>query len=484
MVRTADALEIDGRVLFISQLKSLHCHLFGSDINHFEANTKSRRLAPAGLDIVFLMDESGSMTSEQTALRDNVATLFTALVALNPVTASKVGLVGFGEGTSGGIFAGPPQPSEAHVHTPLTAIQGEFAAAANDLTLTGAMEPSCESICKTIEGDLEEKLGFRQGPFGIVLISDEPSNFDNPEYNMDRVISSMKNVPPNDANAQGFFYGIVPMGEAMDSYQPVATATGGAMYDVAAFKDNPANVLKDIITKLNVAVNPPTPAANIHVEPDRASVQAGNKHQLTASLSGMSGGDVGKTLGLEVLYGPHQGFTASALTNAAGIATLVIPSSVGESGRDIYEVCLQVGGSECGNLVSAKFEITVAPSQVPGGPTPECINCNSPGTSTPFTIPTTLTATATGSCGPLILNVTGEDCYRVGDNGIRKYKSSTCVASLSGPSITIGTTCKDGDHVEWPVVAVDTLGRAATKICYVIFSGTRRLPQSHLRRFS
>jgi hypothetical protein len=423
------------------------------------------------------------MTSEQTALRDNVVTIFTALVALNPVTASKVGLVGFGAGTREGIFS--PQTTEGHVHTPLTAIQGEFVTAVNNLTLTGAMEPSGETISKTIEGDLKENLGFRQGPFGIVLISDEPINFDNPDYNMDRVISSMTNVPPNDANAQGFFYGIVPMGEAMNSYQPVATATGGAMYDVAAFNNNPADVLKDIITKLNVAVNPTTTTANIHVEPDRALVDAGITHQLTASLSGMIGGDAGKTLWLEVLYGPHQGFTASALTSAAGIATLDVPSSSDDLGRDIYEVCLQVGGSECGNLVSATLIDPINRAPAPGGPTPECINCNSPGTiSRPFTVPTTLTATAAGSCGPLTLNVMGEDCYRVGDNGIRKYKSSTCVASLSGASITIGTNCTDGDHVEWPVEAVDALGRTATKICYVSFSGTRRLPHSNLRRFS
>jgi hypothetical protein len=104
------------------------------------------------------------------------------------------------------------------------------------------------------------------------------------------------------------------------------------------------------------------------------------------------------------------------------------------------------------------------------------IDCHSLGTSAPFTSERTFTATASDNCpGAVQVTVTGDNCYRIAGGGTRAYKSPTCKVTLNGPSITIGTKCTDGDHVEWSVEAVDAAGNVATKTCALIFQGVRNL---------
>jgi hypothetical protein len=237
-----------------------------------------------------------------------VSTIFNATNALNPVPPSKVGLVGFG-----GL--GLSHDSDGHVHIPLTTNQTAFLDAVNSLTLDGGQEPSCEFICKVIEGDLNQDLGFRKNTtFGIVLISDEPSNFDNPDYNMTRIINSLNNIPPNQANAKGIFYGILPLGPATDSYEPVVNATGGRLYNSADFKTHAGGVLTAIITKLNAAVNPPEPVT-IDLVPKSVICTTGVPHQLNATVTLGIDPFAGINVTFKVTSGPNRGENGTSFTD-------------------------------------------------------------------------------------------------------------------------------------------------------------------------
>lgn len=114
------------------------------------------------------------------------------------------------------------------------------------------------------------------------------------------------------------------------------------------------------------------------------------------------------------------------------------------------------------------------------------INCNSPGTVAPFTYTRTFTAMANDNCpGEVDVEVVSENCYKI-FGGVLTYKSTTCTVALTGPSIVIGPSCENGDHVEWEVEARDAAGNLQTKTCAVIFETTRNLesrgPPRHFLR--
>jgi von Willebrand factor type A domain len=334
--------------VFISQLISFFS-LSGSHsennhpFNYNEGNTE-RRLQQKGFDIVFLVDESESMSREQASLKSHVPTIFNAMNAHSPVTPSKAGLVGFG-----GMNIS--HPHDGHTHIPLTTDQTTFQNAVNSLTLDGIEEPSIEFICKTIQGGLNQDLGFRTNTtFGIVLISDEPSNFDNPEYTMQRTIDTLNNIPPylNQANAKGIFYGIVPFGPAYDFYKNISIATGGEMYDSAVFRTDvyPGAewVLTDIITKLNAAVNH-LGTANVILAPKSASCPTGMPVQLNAFVTVGIDPLAGIYVYFKVTSGPNKGEIGVSVTDATGKATWMFTNN-GVAGNCTYEACIIYEGEE------------------------------------------------------------------------------------------------------------------------------------------
>jgi hypothetical protein len=314
----------------------------------------------------------------------------------------------------------------------------------------------------------------------MVLLSDEPSNFDNPDYNMTRIINSLQNISPNgpnDANATGIFYGILPLGSATDAYQPIANATGGRLYNSADFKTDADGVLTDIITKLNAAVNAPYPVTIVLVLKS-ATCENGVPNELSATVTIGPDPLAGITVTFKVTSGPNQGETGASVTDATGKATWTFANNNGVTGSCTFKAGITYEGVETCDGNDASGGETGDPL------TAACINCNSPISTTPFTTETTITATTAESCSPLTVTVTGEDCFRLHlepSGALRKYDSPTCVATVSGSSIIIGSKCQVGDHVEWPVKAVNAAGQVATTMCSVIFRATRRLSQSNLR---
>ena len=95
--------------------------------------------APAyaqGIDVVFKIDESGSMYDDIVDVQANVVTIFSALPS-----GSHVGLVGYGTSSH---FGGSDQIP--HIHTPVTNDQGVFQGAVNQLVASGGLEEGYRAV--------------------------------------------------------------------------------------------------------------------------------------------------------------------------------------------------------------------------------------------------------------------------------------------------------------------------------------------------
>ena len=90
-----------------------------------------------GIDVVFEIDESGSMQAAINGVKQNVVTIYDALPQ-----GSHVGLVGYGAGShgnAGGMYV-------PHVHTALTADKTAFENAVDDLVINGFIEPGYQAV--------------------------------------------------------------------------------------------------------------------------------------------------------------------------------------------------------------------------------------------------------------------------------------------------------------------------------------------------
>ena len=198
-----------------------------------------------GIDVVFKIDESGSMRDDQLDVANNVVTIFGSLPA-----GSSVGLVGYGTFSH---FGGSGQIP--HIHTPLTSDAAVFQNAVNGLVAAGGLEQGYravyESATDTIAieypgGTSNPSLGFTGAPYCNILIADETPNQGG--RTRQEAIDAMNAV-------NGVFFGILPNrlhGEA----QPLADATGGQLFDLGAFRQNATPVIEAVLAACVEAVQP------------------------------------------------------------------------------------------------------------------------------------------------------------------------------------------------------------------------------------
>lgn len=191
-----------------------------------------------GIDVVFKIDESGSMGDDIAAVKANVVTIFSALPG-----GSHVGLVGYGTSQHGGGNGQIP-----HIHTPLTTDQNAFQAAVNQLVASGGLEQGYravyESATDTVSGG--GSLEFTGAPYCNILISDETP--DQGGRTRQEAIDAMNAV-------NGIFFGILPGGLFAEA-QPLADATGGKLFDLIAFRNDPTPVIEAVLEACVEAVDP------------------------------------------------------------------------------------------------------------------------------------------------------------------------------------------------------------------------------------
>lgn len=183
-----------------------------------------------GIDVGFQVDESGSMSPYQTAIQNNVNVIAAALP----------------QGSFGAVVGYGGYPYYPQVECSMIDLGTDLATFENcsrSLTANGGTEPAYDAITQSADGTLP--MGFTGNPYCAVLFTDEPSNGD---------IATQQDAIDAMTAIGGVFFGVASVGPATSSLQPIADATGGQMFDLAAFGNDPVPVLEAIIDACEVAV--------------------------------------------------------------------------------------------------------------------------------------------------------------------------------------------------------------------------------------
>jgi len=198
-----------------------------------------------GIDVVFKIDESGSMRDEIADVRANVVTIFNALPA-----GSHVGLVGYGTRVDHGQTGQQP-----HVHTALVTDPVVFQNAVDDLVASGSLEQGYRAVYESATDTVSAggSLGFTGAPYCNILITDESP--DQGGRTRQEAIDAM-------VNRGGIFFGIM-RGRDFANAQPLADATGGQLFRIGDFRNNPQPVIEAVLAACVAAAIP----INLDIKP-------------------------------------------------------------------------------------------------------------------------------------------------------------------------------------------------------------------------
>ena len=173
-------------------------------------------------DVVFLIDESGSMGGYQQSVRQN-----TMMIAeqLRDAVDYQIGLVGFGGGDE----------MLPHTHLPAVANMQDFGAAMGELGIAGSVEPGIDAIVHSVSPE----MGLRpEAAKCVVLIGDEATQRAN-----NTVADAKAALTANNAA----LFSVISMGGTAE-YQDLARNSGGAVFDINDFGRNPQPVLEALLS--------------------------------------------------------------------------------------------------------------------------------------------------------------------------------------------------------------------------------------------
>lgn len=265
------------------------------------------------IDIVFIIDESGSMAPIQQSVIDNVNFIANQLLAfLDP----RYALVGFGSSAAhGGGSSGDP-----HTHTDFTDVT-TFGQALTQLVDDGGIEPGVEA---TIHA-MNNLAAYRPGA-GVcaVLITNEDSDG-----------GDLATANAALDNRSAVWLGVVNIGTGNTAvnYGPnvgsMSEHTGGSVHEVDTFVVDPQPVLQALLNDCIATVT-----QGITLTPAEATNPVGTDHTVTATLFDENLDPlVGITVNFEVTAGPNLGETGSCVTDANGQCTFTYTGD-GGAGTD------------------------------------------------------------------------------------------------------------------------------------------------------
>ncbi len=201
----------------------------------------SQSQAAIATDIIMIVDESGSMGTEQVNLRNNIG-LFASILSNGGVDA-RYGLVGYG---SSGV--------EPRMLTDLTT-PGAFATAAQGLLTNGATEPGYAATAfalNLIDGQ-SQLFSFRPNALkNIIIFTDEPSNGDgssscNPCLVGGSVVTEIRaDQFLTDANA--LFNAVLTGSSTIASYDTLYQNHSGNLYSLAQLGSNDQQAVQNFVT--------------------------------------------------------------------------------------------------------------------------------------------------------------------------------------------------------------------------------------------
>lgn len=195
--------------------------------------------APILSDIVFVVDESGSMGTVQSNLRDNIGLFASILTGTGQVDA-RYGLVGYGD-----------RSIVPRMVTDLTD-PTSFAAAAQGLQINGGIEPGYTATAFALNAldNQTDLFSFRSNAVkNIIILTDEPSNGDTAARGSvggEAVSESLLDGLLTDNNA--LYNGVLRRTSTIASYSDLITGHGGQVFDLNLFNTSDQTIVQQFVT--------------------------------------------------------------------------------------------------------------------------------------------------------------------------------------------------------------------------------------------
>ncbi|MEE6296008.1 PKD domain-containing protein [Georgenia wangjunii] len=373
-------------------------------------------------DVVFMIDESGSMGGYQAAVRANVLAIADQLAQSIDY---QIGLMGFGAGADHDL---PGRPGHLpHLHVPPTDNLDDLAAAAQQLTTSGGTEPGINAVIDA----LAPSVGLRPGAGTcLVLIADEP---------VQQIGVTVDDARAALAANDAVLFSIITPGASSQGYADLALESGGAVFDIGTFGADPTPVLNALLGSCVTTILE-RPDLVVGIDDGRDVVSAGEHVTYTVTVDNV--GEAGAT-GVEArvalpvgtsLVSASDGGTASdgvvswPLTDLATGASLTRTLTV-EIGAG------PLPGTELALVAEANDDGTLGPDLTPA-------NNVDTDVDTVVAVPTLTVVTA----------VTNDDGGTAlpGDFTIGVLADGTVVTSAPGSTDGVAHTLTAGDYAVAP----------------------------------
>jgi hypothetical protein len=197
--------------------------------------------APILSDLVFVVDESGSMGTVQQNLRNNIGRFASILTGTGQVNANY-GLVGYGD-----YDVAPRMVTDLTDAT-------SFSTAAGTLTAAGGIEPgyTATSFALNALDGQGDQFSFRSNAVkNVIILTDEPSNGDqNNQYGTvggNTVHEPVADSVLDDNNA--LYNGVLSGTGTINSYETLITDHGGSVFDLNKFNTTDQETVEEFVTE-------------------------------------------------------------------------------------------------------------------------------------------------------------------------------------------------------------------------------------------
>lgn len=196
-------------------------------------------------DVIFIVDESGSMGTVQANLRNNIG-LFASTLTGTGLVSAQYGLVGYGNSSV-----------KPRMLSNLTSDTTAFASAAQGLLINGGTEPGYTASAFALnELDNQAPLfNFRSNAVkNLIIFTDEPHNGTSLSYGtVGGVTVSLSIIDQLLTDNSALFNAVLSGTSTNISYSSLATNHGGQVFALSGLNTNDQTVVQNFVTTFAAA---------------------------------------------------------------------------------------------------------------------------------------------------------------------------------------------------------------------------------------
>ena len=237
----------------------------------YTAASDSREVAggaTAPLDLFIVMDESGSMGDDQTALRANIDTIITQM---RTKVDLQVGVVGFGQNST----HAPVPAGLGHFHLPAEDDQATIESALDEFITSGGYEPGFHATTVAMGSN----NGVRPSAGACVMLFGDENSSQDREATLSEALASLA------ANNAALF--AITGNDA--GYKQLAADSGGQWFDISAFRSDPQPTFDAIVDScITVVLQRPDLTATIDDGTDTVGDGEAATYDVTGTNAGVS----------------------------------------------------------------------------------------------------------------------------------------------------------------------------------------------------